>query len=173
MDDRTLMLTLRAVHILGGVFWAGAAFLLTWFLMPAQRKLGRAAGPFIRELMIERKLSTWMTAAAGLTILSGLGMFWRLSSMSGGAFGASRQGMTLGIGAAAALLAAFVGSMWGGATAKKMARLGAQLEGASGPPDPALLAQIGTLQGRLALASRTAATLLVVATLAMALARYL
>ena len=30
----TLLLVLRVIHILGGVFWAGSSFLLTGFIEP-------------------------------------------------------------------------------------------------------------------------------------------
>lgn len=173
MDDRTLMLILRMVHVLAGVFWVGSALLLIWFIGPVQRDMGREGGQFMQKLVVGQRLGAWLASAAGLTILSGIGMYWRYSAMTSGAFGASRQGMALGAGGGAAIVAAV---LWFGVGKRAMQRigaLGAQLAGAAGPPDPAIGAEVTRLQRRANLAGGAAATLLVIATLAMAVARYL
>ena len=172
MDDRTLILLLRLVHILAGVFWVGAALVLSLFLAPTARHVGHEAGPFMRELMIGRRLSHWLWIAATLTVLSGLAMYWRFAALSGGAFAGTRHGIALGVGGAAAILAAVLGSAIGGAAARRMAAMGAQLQRAGTPPEPTVAAAMQRLQRRARVGSAIAAGLLVVATLAMAGARY-
>ena len=84
MNENALMIVLRLVHILGGIFWVGTAVLIAWFFIPAHRSTGAAGMIFIQELMIRRKLRFYLTLAMILTILSGLGMYARLIAVSQG-----------------------------------------------------------------------------------------
>jgi hypothetical protein len=56
MDERTITIILRLVHILAGVFWAGTVFLMAGFLVPTMRATGREGGVFVQYLMRERRL---------------------------------------------------------------------------------------------------------------------
>ena len=172
MDERTLILVLRLVHILAGVFWVGAALLLSLFIAPTQRDVGPAGGPFMRQLMIGRRLSVWLMVSAALTVVSGIAMYARFSALSNGGFAGTRHGIVLAVGGVAAILAAIVGSAIGGASARRMTAIAAQLQQAGTPPEPAVAAEMQRLQRRAGLGSAIATGLLVVATLAMAGARY-
>src|SRR2546421_472456 len=44
MDNGTMTLLLRLTHILAGVFWVGAIFLIAGFLLPTARATGREGG---------------------------------------------------------------------------------------------------------------------------------
>ena len=43
MDERTVTLLLRLIHILAGIFWVGAIILIAGFLLPTARATGRKA----------------------------------------------------------------------------------------------------------------------------------
>jgi uncharacterized membrane protein len=172
MDERLLMIVLRIVHILGGIFWVGGLQIMAWFAVPAQRATGESGGVFIRQMMLGQKLSTWFSASAGLTLLSGLLLYWRLIDTSSGAWARTRPAMIFGLGAAAALLAMIIGGVMGGGSARKMGPLGARIAASQGNPDPALLQEMRTLQARSVTGVRIAASLTMVAAAAMAVARY-
>ena len=53
-----------------------ALFLLVVFLQPAAKAVGPAAGPFMRELLVERHLTDWILRIAGATIVAGGFLYW-------------------------------------------------------------------------------------------------
>ena len=79
MNESLLMIVLRLIHIIGGVCWVGTAFLIAWFLIPTQRATGMAGLTFVEELMLRKKMRTYLMLAMIFTILSGLAMYARLS----------------------------------------------------------------------------------------------
>ena len=171
MDDRMLFVALRLLHIGFGVFWAGAMAMMAWFIIPSVRAAGPAGGRVMQELIGARRLSVWLATAAGLTILSGAVMFWRLAR-GGSGWARSHMGMTISTGAAAALIAYALGMAVSVPTSKKIAALGARMQSAGGPPDPALGAEMQALQQRAYTIARVIAMLVFVAVLAMAVGRY-
>jgi uncharacterized membrane protein len=80
MDDRTVTIILRLIHILAGVFWAGTAFLMAGFLIPTMRATGKEGGVFIQHLMRERRLHAVLGVAMLLTVLSGIAMYAKLAA---------------------------------------------------------------------------------------------
>ncbi len=67
-----LILFLRIVHIVGGVFWAGGAFVMAWFIEPAVRAAGDDGRRFMQRLGATGTFTRTMAAAAGATVLAGL-----------------------------------------------------------------------------------------------------
>src|SRR5690242_7653416 len=104
-----MMILLRLIHIICGVFWAGAAMVMAWFLLPASRALGQPGGAFMMQLMGKQRLRNFVFTAMALTVLSGLTMYIHLSMVTHGAWASSRMGMVLGVGAAAAIIAGGMG----------------------------------------------------------------
>jgi uncharacterized membrane protein len=176
MDDRLLMLTLRLIHILGGIFWVGATLVLAGFLLPTLRAVGPDGGRFMQHVMQQRRLQVYLGVAMGLTILSGLGMYWRLSVLSHGALANSRMGVALGVGALSAIVAAVVGAVVSQPAGRKLGALGQRMQQAQAAgerPSPAQLAELQALQTRIARALTAITALLVLSAAAMAMARYL
>jgi hypothetical protein len=168
-----MMIALRLLHILLGVFWAGAVFVTAGFLLPSAQAAGPAAGPMMRQIIGVRRLPVVSMIAAILTVLSGLGMYWRNYSLSHGAWASSTQGMTFGIGAVAGLVTLGVGMGILTPAAKKLTQLTASIASSNGPPTPEQAATIAALQSRMLAAARAAAGLLVITVIVMAIARYL
>ncbi|HEX2723723.1 MAG TPA: hypothetical protein VHM24_12470 [Gemmatimonadaceae bacterium] len=173
MDEHYLMIGLRLLHILGGVFWVGSVAALAWFVLPAQQGLGASGVTFMMDLMLRRKLRTYIGLAMMLTVLSGLAMYVRLSMVSDGAFSASRTGMTFGFGAMLAILAAGIGGGIAGRTGEKMAKLAVRIQEGGVPPTEDQRTEMTGLAARQGWALRTTAVLLFGSVAAMAIARYL
>ena len=171
MDERTLTILLRLIHILGGLFWAGAMILLAGFLIPTVRATGREGGRFMQILMQQQRLQFYLGLTAGLTVLSGLTLYVRMAAATHGAWAGTRPGMAYGVGALAAILAAAIGGGISGSAGRKMLAV-VQAIG-SAPPSAEQQAELGRLQDRMAMAARVAAGLLVIAASAMAVGRYL
>jgi uncharacterized membrane protein len=171
MGENALMIVLRLVHILAGIFWAGGIALLSWFILPAQSAVGQAGMAFMQELMMRRRARFYITMAMVLTVLSGLFMYARLAMTTEGVWAASTTAKVLGVGALAAIIAGGIGSAVG-RTAKKMAQLGATIQAAGGTPSEAQRAEMAALQARAQKTLRIVALLLVITVAAMASARY-
>src|SRR3990172_9506529 len=68
----TLLLVLRVIHILGGVFWAGSSFLLTGFIEPTVRAAGDDGRRFMQHFNSHSRFTAVVAAAAGATVLAGI-----------------------------------------------------------------------------------------------------
>ena len=163
MPDQTVMLALRIVHIVFGLFWAGTSIALAAFVIPAARGNGPAGGRLLRELMQRRRLSASLAVASALTILSGATMYWRIATDMHDAWVRSRPGLVLGFGGLTALIAFALGGGVAAPTARK-------LEALSRDAPRSILER---LQSRLSRVSCAIAVLLVITATCMAIARYL
>jgi len=168
-----LMIALRLLHILLGVFWAGGAFVTAGFLLPSAQAAGPGAGPMMRQLIVVRKMPVVIMFTAILTVLSGFGMYWYDNSRSNGSFARSAQGMTLGLGGVAALLTLGVGMGVITPAGKKLTELTGAVAASGGPPTAEQAKTIAALQQRMLVGARAAAALLLITVTTMAIARYL
>ena len=183
MPDQTVMLALRIVHIVFGLFWAGTSIALAAFVIPAARGNGPAGGRLLRELMQRRRLSASLAVASALTILSGATMYWRIATDMHDAWVRSRPGIVLGFGGLTALIAFALGGGVAAPTARKLEALAhvgtdSATEMALEPPPqpgppPEITAEAERLQMRLARVAWAIAVLLVITATCMAVARYL
>jgi uncharacterized membrane protein len=160
-----LVWLLRIIHIVAGVFWVGGTLIMTFFVGPTVGATGEAGQKFVGHIMNNLKFSNRMAAASGLTILAGFLLYFR----GGTALMESRFGIGLGIGAVFALIG-FVSGMMIGRTIKAMAQLGAQMQG---KPSADQLTQMQALQKRQTTVSMISTVSVVLATVFMAIARYL
>jgi len=167
-----LMILLRLVHIGAGVFWGGAAVMIAAFVEPAVKAAGPDGGRFMQRLVKGQRLSLAMSLAALLTALSGLVLYWPVSGHLSSEWLVSGPGLTLTIGSVAGLAAFALGFAVNGPTARRIAALGQEMQAAGGPPSPAQLAAMGSLQERMRKAGVVDAALLAVAVAGMAIASY-
>ena len=163
-----LIWLLRILHIVAGVFWVGGTLFMTFFVGPAIGATGEAGQRFVGHLMNNLKLSNRMSAAAGTTVLAGL-ILYGLDARAGAAWLGSRFAIGLGIGAVFAIVGLVFGILIGRST-KAMAELGARMQG---KPSPDQITQMQTIQKQQATYSSLAAISLILATIFMAIARYL
>ena len=168
-----MLITFRLIHILAGVFWAGTAMFTAGFLIPSVRALGPAGGSVMQQIGQVRKLPTYFLTAGILTVLSGTGLYWSASGGFTNEWMRSGPGITFGIGATFGLAAMIVGIFVASPTAKRAGALGAAMASGGKPPSPEQQAEMGRLQAKLGKAATLGAALLVCATAAMAVARYI
>ena len=165
-----ILVVLRLTHILAGVFWTGAAVLMTAFLLPTVRAMGADGGKFVQYLLGRQRLSMCISIAAILCTFTGLALYWRVS----GGFQLDRMlaptGLALTIGAAAGVLAAILGGVVSSPTATQMETLSKKIQSAGGPPKPEQMTELQCLQVRLGQAGLWGAILLVITVVGMALA---
>jgi uncharacterized membrane protein len=163
---------LRAVHVLVGAFWVGTILFMAAFLAPSVRAAGPAGGAVMQQLVQARRLPRWLLTAAILTIVSGIGLYWVDSSGFRSAWLGSGPGRVFGLGGILGILTAILGMAVNFPTALRLTALAARVQGSGRPPAPEEAAEMQRLQARLGRATTVAAALLVLATLAMAVARY-
>jgi hypothetical protein len=169
MIDPILLLILRLLHIFLGVFWAGSALFLAFFLGPAVKAVGPDGG----KVMGRISMSKWpiaISVSAVLTTLAGFALYffmWREASDT-------PSGIGFSIGGLFGIFSLIVGGAIVGPTGAKIARLGQEIQSAGGGPPPAdKLAEMGKLQLRLERATTINAILLVIAVILMSISRYL
>jgi uncharacterized membrane protein len=138
------MIVLRAVHVLGGIFWVGSALFSAFYLMPALASAGPSAGQVMGALQ-RRRLFLVLPSVAVLTILSGI----RLMQIASFGMAVARP---IGV---------------------RMGRLAAMPAPATPEEEAARAADRTTLQRRAATAGAINIVLLLGAALAMATARYM
>lgn len=169
----TYMVVLRIVHILAGVFWVGAAFTTILFIQSTAREVGPAAGPFMAHLAGKKRLVDWVLGAAGLTILAGLLMYWRVSGGLDPDWIGSAPGISLTIGALSAIAAFSLGLTIVKPTITATLAIGREVAAGGGPPTPEQGAKLQSLQQRSKSVGQVIVPLLTVAVIGMAAARYL
>jgi uncharacterized membrane protein len=163
-----VLLSARVVHVLLGVFWAGAVFFLMLFLEPAVREAGPAGGKVMAS--VQRRGFTRVLSLVGLfNLLTGVYLLWAISGGFSNGFMGSRSGILLSTGMLAGILALGVGIHMTKPTAERLVSLGSHLAALEGPPSPDDLAEMDRLRGKLRAALRIGSALLLGALVLMAL----
>jgi uncharacterized membrane protein len=164
MFDISFIVLARAIHVMAGVAWAGATFMLASAVVPLAARYGaEGAGRWLG--MVARRAGFASMIAAILTVLSGIYLFAAVHAHDD-----SINAVVLKAGAAAALLSMGVGLLVGRPAGQKLEKL--QQASAGGTPSADAQAQIAQLYKRLTMSARAAAGLLGLAVLAMAVFRY-
>lgn len=172
MINDPVVLLMRVLHVLLGVFWGGTVLLNAFFLQPALRDSGPEGGKVMGALM-RRGFMTALPIAAVITLLSGLWLYWKVSGGFEPAYVHSAQGMTLAIGGVCAIVGFAIGMA---AIRPNMAKAAALMQAAAQKPEAergAIAAQAQALRQRAATAGNVVNVLLIVAILAMGIGRYL
>lgn len=167
-----ILIVLRLIHILAGIFWAGGAVISAAFLVPAVRALGPDGGKFMQQVIGKQKFSVYMTIGAILTVLAGIVLYWRDSNGFQLAWILAPSGLTFTSGSLAGIIVFFIGQFVNAPTAVRIGALAKEMQAAGGPPKPEQLAEMLKLQTRMGQAGVWGAILMVVAAAAMAMARY-
>lgn len=165
MATTELIVLARAVHVMAGIIWAGATFLLAAVIVPIGARHG-AEGAGRWTGMIARRVGPMSGISALLTVVSGIYLFAALHPHD-----SSAGGMVLKTGAVAALLSLAVGLLVGRPIGLKLAKL-SERSLPTAAPSAEVLQQISVLHRRGALSSRLTAAFLGIAVLSMAVFRY-
>jgi uncharacterized membrane protein len=165
MFDLTLIVLARALHVMSGVAWAGATFMLASVIVPLMlRHADEGAGRWLG--LAARRAGMASAGAALLTIASGIYLFVALHPHDD-----SLNGHVLKIGASAALLSLAVAFLVSRPAGRKLGQL--QMSAVAGESRSAQVEQErARLRRRMAISTRVAAALLGLSILAMATFRY-
>lgn len=164
-----LIIVLRLIHILFGVFWAGSIFFIVSFMLPTARAAGPAGAPFMQRFARAGFVNAALGSGA-LTALAGFGLMWAVSNGDSAWFG-SPTGIVLSIGALAALVTLAIGFFVQRPTMGRMKAIAIAIE-QNGAPTPEQAAELPLLQAKMGKVARTAAWLLAITVVCMAVARY-
>lgn len=160
---------LRLLHVGGGVLWAGAILFISFFLMPTVRALGPDGGRFVQSMGQVTKLSRILPGSALTTIIAGALLYWEVSGGLNPAWLVTPAGITLSLGALAALRAFFGPAS---ALAKGQKRTLALMQGIAGrAPNEAEARELKELQAKVPGRYRELTVLMILAVLCMALFR--
>jgi hypothetical protein len=168
-----LFLILRAIHILGGVVWAGGAIVAFGFIIPSAKATQPGSNGFMQHFTGPGGFPRMMGIVGIVTVLAGLGMYVTVSGHFDSTWMRSRHGMVLSAGAVIAILALLEGLVVTRSSALKLSVIGAQVAASGGPPSPEQAKQMGALQAKLEAAGGRGAWMLGTAAVLMAIARYL
>ena len=172
MSDLILLYVLRILHIVVGVFWVGSVVFLSAFLTPSIRAAGPAGCAVMQQLMGARRTPIWLMAASIITLLSGIGLYWHDSGGFQSAWLGSGPGKTFGLGGALGIVAAVIGMAVNSPTARQLATIIGGAQAAGRPPSADEQATMARLQARLSSVSKVTSIMLLLATMLMAVARY-
>ena len=161
---------LRIVHIVSGVLWVGGAGLFFFYLEPSIKKLGPDADKFVDEVVNRRKVPIYFMTVSTLTVVAGAILYLR---DFGATIDTSPFGLALGLGGLAALIAWLGGNLLIPSTLVKLTAIGAEMKASAGTPPAELVARLEATQERLRLIGTIDIVLLLIAVVAMAIARYL
>ena len=164
-----LSLVLRLVHIIGGIIWVGGALLMNFFVAPSLRATGDAGKQFAGHLMTKTQFSAIMTICAYATVIAGFLLYGIDSQWFTSAWQSSGAGVGFGVGALFALAGMVTGIM-NGNNNRKMAQLGAQIQG---KPTAEQAAALGAVQNQQGWVVPVNTYSLILAVFFMAIARYL
>ena len=170
--DQMITVVLRLVHVVSGVLWAGAVFLMVGFIFPSVRAAGPGGGAFMQQIQ-RRRLPVYMNTTAGLTMLSGLILYGRAIAMTDGAWARTTSAMVFGVGGLATILAAIIGGTLVSRSGVRLGKLSETIQASGRGPAPEQVAEMSALQAKMGKGMRVVASLLGIAVVAMATARYL
>jgi hypothetical protein len=168
-----LFLSMRVLHVVLAGAWLGAALFTTLYLGPAVAQVGPAGGQVMTAL-VRRGVVAYMASIGGLTVVTGIYLFWRFTGGFDPATSASRAGMAFSIGALTGLIALILGGSMVGASAKKIVALGEQAAKLpEGAERAALMHTMNGLRQRMATFGRIVVVLLLISMAAMAVGHYI
>jgi len=166
------MVVLRLVHIVLGALWVGSVFALTAVVAPGMQALGLPLDPVMRTLE-HRKFPQLMMTFAGLSILAGLAMLYKLSNGFQAAFMGSHFGSALSFGGLCAILALVIGASVQAPSAARAKAIRLDMKNTPRQGEDPRQAAVSALQRRIVTAGRVVLILLLLTVSAMAVARYL
>ena len=167
-----LIIFLRLLHVLGGVYWAGSALFLAVEVGPSLAATGPAGGTVLLELR-RRRYHHGLLYAAIVVIGSGLGLLWIVSGGLQASWLGSAPGIAVLTGAVASVAAVVIALSRIWPAGDRMAALIELIGMARRPPTAEEQATLGRYGAELGRWSAASTACLVVAAAAMGVARYL
>lgn len=166
-----MIIAIRLLHVVGGIFWIGVILFNAVFLGPAVREAGPEGGK-VMGILVRRGLTTIMPIVGLLTILAGIYLLYKASGGFKPEYMGSAPGVTYSIGGTCAIIALAVG---GAVLAPALSRLTgmAQAMAQATPADREKMAgEMQALRIRAGMAGNIIAMFAFVTAVCMAIGRY-
>ena len=163
-----LILALRLIHIIGGVFWVGSSVIFGFFISPTVAATADSGQKFMAHLITKTRLTGAITASAILTVLAGAALYWIDSQGFTSLWQSSGPGLGFGLGA----LFALVGLVFGMMVGRNVGILGKLASQVQGKPTNEQMGRIQSAQKQLGYAAPVSTLFLILALVCMATARY-
>lgn len=167
----TLYVLLRLVHILSGVFWAGANIMFAGFVNPSVKASAPESGKFMQYLAQKSGYPRVAEITGWLTILAGVGLYWIVSNGFQASWFTTRRGIVLTIGGLLAIITMIIAYAMQKPAARRLGEIGQEIQASGGPPSPEQLAELQAQQKKLENGARWSAVLLTLSVAGMALSR--
>jgi len=164
----TLVIVLRLIHIVGGVFWVGSSVVLGFFISPTVAATAEAGQKFMTHLVTRTKITIRITIAAILTVLAGGWLYW----IDSGGFTSGWTNSVTGWGFSIGAILGIVGFVFGALVGKNTHMLGTIASKVQGKPTSEQMNQIQAAQRQLAVVAPISTFALILALVCMATARY-
>lgn len=165
-----LMVVLRLTHVLGGVFWAGATFVLATHVTPSVKATGEAGQAFMKHLSGKARLSDAIGITGTLALVSGLIMY---SIQGWDRQFTTLSGLALNLGVLLGAAGYFHGLFVQRKAIVNLANTGAEIAKAGGPPTPEQLSKIAMYQAKIEKNGAILAYVLAVTVVLMGIFSYL
>jgi uncharacterized membrane protein len=163
-----LVLIMRLIHILGGMFWVGGSLVLNFFVSPTVAATSESGQKFMAHLITKTRLTAAITGSAMLTVLAGIVLYWNDSQGFTSAWQSSGPGTGFGLGGFFAIIGLVFGIMVG----KNVNILGKLASQIQGKPTNEQMGQIQAAQKQLRYAAPISSAAVIIALICMATARY-
>ncbi len=168
-----LVIVLRALHIVGGVFWAGATIMLYGFVLPSVAATRPDSNRFVQYFANSSGYTRWVTIASIAALVGGLALFAPVTGSLDRDVMRSARGIALSLGALLGIGAFVEGQMILAPTGRRIGAIGRDIAAAGGTPTPAQAQELISLQAKLTRAGNRGAWMLGITVVLMAVARYL
>jgi uncharacterized membrane protein len=171
MNDQTIILILRLFHITCGAFWAGSMIYLALFIIPALKASGPAGTTFMLQLGKTGYPIVIMIIAI-VTIVTGIGLIWKLSEGFEAAWFHTPYARVLSMGMVLSLIAFVIGISVNRPAAMRINKVSDAIARAGGPPTNEQMNELMALRKKIFTGTHYIAVLLALTVVSMAICRY-
>ncbi len=130
------LIVLRFFHVVASVCWAGGAMIFFLFVEPTAKALNPSGMQFVQHMVNKRRFSIFMVISSTLTVLSGALLLWQVAYGGLGSYARTGPGLGFVLGSLAGFVVYLIGMFGVNPRAKQMAKIGAAIQAAGGPPTP-------------------------------------
>ena len=167
------LLILRILHIVCGVFWAGTAMFLAFYVFPAVINAGPDGPKIMQGIMSTRNMPVVMTFISLITVVTGILLMWNLSAGFTADWFTSKYGVALATGGITATIAFIQAWFINKPGAARMQTIGQAVAKRGGAPTSEEQSELGKLRSRIFLSTQWIAAWVIISVVSMGGARYI
>ena len=164
----TVMIVLRLIHIVGGMFWIGSTLLMVLFILPSVHATTESGQKFLALFLIKTHYGRLLGLSAILTMLAGASLYWIDSAGFTSHWTRSGPGLGFGIGGILGVIGFISGNRFG----NNIMTLGRTVVQIEGEPTVEQKASMDAAQRPLRTLGAISTIALFLALICMATARY-